>query len=334
MQPFDSSQTYSDPLLEPEVGAAWERFVAREPIGARALRRPVDSSWHRCQAAGVDPGRIRAPRMLSDASLLMRRETCSDLLEASAEAVQRALTLVSQSRMILTLCDADGTILSSDGDDTTMSFAEEIRLVPGAAWNELDCGTNAIGTAIATKAPVQIHAAEHYCEGIKLWTCSAAVIRHPLTDDVLGVINLSASAGEYSRERLGLAVTTACRVENVIAVYEMKRRRRLLETAAKALAASHSTDEILLFDRTGTLVTTNHASVASTSRVHELAGRRRLRALSLTTTSAQPLVNDLPGWLRPEWVEPVVSQGERLGTLLIVPPAGRSAFSARGDEGL
>ena len=43
-------------------------------------------------------------------------------------------------------------------------------------------GTNGIGTALATRRPAQVHAAEHFCEGIKRWTCAGAPVYEPGTD--------------------------------------------------------------------------------------------------------------------------------------------------------
>ncbi|MFP3693735.1 GAF domain-containing protein, partial [Burkholderia sp. SIMBA_048] len=71
-------------------------------------------------------------------------------------------------------------ILEHAGDARIMEPAGEIHLVPGCTWNELSSGTNAIGTALALQQPVQIHGSEHFCAGIKRWTCSATVIRDPL----------------------------------------------------------------------------------------------------------------------------------------------------------
>src|SRR3981081_2375400 len=43
--------------------------------------------------------------------------------------------------------------------------------MPGADWREAAIGTNGIGTALANRGPVQVYAAEHFCAGIKRWTC-------------------------------------------------------------------------------------------------------------------------------------------------------------------
>ena len=93
----------------------------------------------------------------------------------------QAREILSESGTIMILTDPRGVILQTEGDPATVDAARRIRLQTGASWHEPACGTNAIGTALAVGGPVQVHAAEHFCAGIKPWTCSATVVRDPAT---------------------------------------------------------------------------------------------------------------------------------------------------------
>ena len=42
---------------------------------------------------------------------------------------------------------------------------ERLEFVAGADWSEDAAGTNAIGTALTDGRPLQLMAAEHFCEG-------------------------------------------------------------------------------------------------------------------------------------------------------------------------
>ena len=86
---------------------------------------------------------------------------------------------LSESGTIMILTDPSGVILKTEGDPATLEAAGDVRLLSGVSWDELSSGTNAIGTALSLKEPVQIHATEHFCAGIKPWSCSAAVLRDP-----------------------------------------------------------------------------------------------------------------------------------------------------------
>jgi transcriptional regulator of acetoin/glycerol metabolism len=49
----------------------------------------------------------------------------------------------------------------------------------GVEWSERAAGTNAIGTAIVDRRPLQTLGAEHFCEGSLGFTCTAAPVYRP-----------------------------------------------------------------------------------------------------------------------------------------------------------
>src|SRR5262249_57680849 len=100
----------------------------------------------------------------------------------------------------------------------------------GGTWGEVDWGTKAIGTALSIQGPVQVHGAEHFCSGIKPWTCSATVIRDPIDGGILGVLDVSGQRDSFSRHVLSLAVIAAGRIEVELARREAELRHRLVQT--------------------------------------------------------------------------------------------------------
>ena len=80
-----------------------------------------------------------------------------------------------------------------------------MHLERGGRWNEADIGTNAIGTAIASGQPVQIHASEHFCSDVQRWTCAAAPIHHPADGKLLGVLDVSGPASTFNPQSLAYA---------------------------------------------------------------------------------------------------------------------------------
>jgi hypothetical protein len=55
-------------------------------------------------------------------------------------------------------------------------------------------GTNAIGTALAEDAPVQIFSAEHFVRTHHGWTCTACPVHDPRSGELLGVVDVSGPA--------------------------------------------------------------------------------------------------------------------------------------------
>jgi len=331
------AQMFSDPGNDAAVMAAWERFLDGGGRPSDALRSLVDGSWQRCQQHNVDPDKRSAPPPVGESKLESLKSRHTELLEAGAPIMACARDFLAETGTVMALADTSSTILTMEGDNPTLGSAESIHLLPGVAWSERICGTNAIGTALAVGQPVQIHSAEHYCAGIKRWTCSATVIRHPLDGEILGVVDVSGLSETYNRQSLALVVTTASRIESRLMMREMERRYRLLETVLRKWSAG--TEGLVLFDRRGYPVKANENAQAAISALGaelDLAAPRRVPALALGEGDGFAAGVALPQWMRAEWLEPVLSGGERLGTLLVLPlpRLGRAASAGEGERAL
>jgi len=325
-----SGQMFSIPENDGRIMTSWERFLSGGESGSDALRRLIDDSWRRCYGASVDPGRYQAPEPIAEQSLHSLRNECSDLVTAGAPVMASARDFLSETGTVMVLTDQAGTILNLEGDINTRDAAENVHLLSGANWSELTCGTNAIGTALAVGQPIQIHSAEHYCEGIKRWSCSATVVRDPCDGSIIGVIDVSGLSASYSRQSLALVVATAGRIENRLAKIEMEVRYRLLENCVGRLNGS-SSDGVIVFDRRGRAIKTNGyvANVLEDMGVeHDAADSDNLSGLSLDWARGSEQPEKLPEWMRREWLEPVILNGERVGAVLTLPTTRRGGARA------
>jgi hypothetical protein len=193
---------------------AHERFLhSGEAVGVRTL---VADSWRRCRDGGVDPGRTLAPVQLHGAELHSHRERnpLVELLPLFRELLGRIAT---EARHLMAVGDANARLLWVEGHPVLRRRAEHMNFVEGAAWDERAAGTNAPGTAIALNRPVQITAAEHFCEVVQPWTCSAAPIRDPHTRDVLGFVDLTGGDRLGTPVSLSLVRATALAAEGELA---------------------------------------------------------------------------------------------------------------------
>jgi AraC-like DNA-binding protein len=305
---------------EKKTRGAWDRFVRLGELAPNAVRTPVEDSWRRCHRAGVDPARAGAPAPRPEDGLRVMQQCDSELVHASRPIMAQARDILSESGTIMLLTDPTGVVLETKGDPATIDAAANIRLMTGANWNELDCGTNAIGTALSADGPVQIHAAEHFCDGIKGWTCSATVVRDPDDRTVLGVLDISGLSGAFNGHLLPLAMTAAGRIETALAAREIGRRERLLEYALGRVSEPGS-GGLILFDRKGRLVKADARAALTLAAIDvDLSLKLRLRIDALDTSGSRDADNaKLPDWLRPEWLESAIEGAERLGTIIILP---------------
>lgn len=294
---------------------AWERYLSGEPQATVPAKNFVVASWQRSLHSGVNPTGRSAPLAVRSDAMGELRRLHGDLVSAAAGLFADAVELLAGSGSIMLLTNPDGVVLQAVGDMPTLEKGENIHLMSGGDWREDVIGTNGIGTAIATGRPAQIHAAEHFCEGIKGWTCAGSPIFEPGTGAIMGVIDISGPPSTYQRNNLGLAVAAARQIEMVLTERSTRERMLLLEVCLQRLSASDAAG-IVVIDRHGRLVQTT-GKVSLPIRVGE-----RMPGLD-RDVAVEHWVNRLPDGLRAEWFNPVVADGRAIGALLVVPDRPR-----------
>jgi sigma-54 dependent transcriptional regulator, acetoin dehydrogenase operon transcriptional activator AcoR len=304
----------------------WERFVCGEPITPSQVGDLVVSSWKRSASSGVDPHGASAPLAATGDDVQHLRWRHRELLRASTGLITTIKDLLVGSRSILLLTSADGVVLDVAGHPQTLGRGGDINLAQGGDWRESTVGTNGIGTALATRKPAQIHAAEHFCEGIKGWTCAAAPINEPGSNAILGVIDISGPPDSFQHNNLTLAVAAARQIEAVLTQNWTLERARLLEACLHKLSATDAAG-LIAIDRRGRLVHLSGRFPVSMSVGEQLPGWD-------DHLSVEEWAQRLPEGLRSEWLHPVTADGQTIGAMLIVPQRARQTNIARtADNG-
>lgn len=294
--------------------SAWERFVTGDSVPPRAVEARIVASWQRSAECGIRPSVREAPIVVVGDAVEDLRWRHRELRKAASDLFTATKDLLTASRSIMILTSAAGVILDAVGNTQTLDEGQYIHLMPGGDWREVAIGTNGIGTALATRGPAQVHAAEHFCAGIKRWTCAAAPVCEPGTGTLLGVLDISGPPQTYHANNLTLAVAAAGQIEKMLAGVWTQERMRLLEVCLTRLSRSDAAG-LIAIDRRGRLV---HV----TGRVPLTVGvGERVPGLE-AGSSIDAWAGRLPSALRPEWLNPVIVDGDTIGAMLIVPAVG------------
>ncbi len=205
---------------------------ARPPARPRAV---IDDSWKRVRAAGLAPDTDPGPALGWMDVELGRQE--SGLALVLEELTAGLAPLTADGDNILVIADRFGRVLWRSGSTRVLSYADRLGFVEGAGWAEDQVGTNAIGTAIASRTPVQIFSAEHFARSHHAWTCAGAPIRDVHTGHILGVVDVSGPAATVHPTTLALVSTVARLAEARLREVHLAGLERLRSVAAPMLAS-------------------------------------------------------------------------------------------------
>ncbi|GAB3625818.1 fis family transcriptional regulator [Pandoraea terrae] len=310
--------------IQRETMRAWERFLSGVPLAEVTVSEHLGASWQRSVSSGVCPTNRSAPLAARGDDVARLRWRHRELLKAAASIFAVTKDLLVDSSTIMLLTTPEGVVLETAGDMHTLERGQDIHLMEGGDWGESSVGTNGIGTAIATRRPVQIHAAEHFCEGIKSWTCAAAPICDPLSGALVGVIDISGPPQTYQRNNLTLAVAAARQIELILAERAMNERMRLLEVCLQQVTGRDAT-AMLALDRHGRLIHASGRVPVALDLGEQLQGIDECSPI-------EEWAKQLPEGLRAEWLNPITVEGKRIGAMIVVPSRSRPANANRAIE--
>ncbi|MBA4602656.1 sigma-54-dependent Fis family transcriptional regulator [Thermoactinomyces mirandus] len=302
-----------------ELKKIWENFLLGESSKDK-LRQVVYQSWERCRHYGVNPHK-QETTIVYDARQLKKILNQSKLFNAALPVLHNLKRQTENTGYIVTLCDRFGRIIYLDGDPQTLRQAEKMNFVQGADWSEKKAGTNAIGTCIKISEPIQIFAAEHYCEGVHPWTCSSAPIYDPLTGELLGVIDLTGKWMDVQPHTLGMVVVSALSVQQRLKESSMIVRQILLHEYLKAIHRWPN-DAVIVMDQAMNVVEGNKRAC----KLLEIGSFQELENNREWIESLNHLLSSNGNQKEQEWQLPslnlrvyasvITHEGERAGFLL------------------
>ena len=197
-----------------EVERVRERFLtvgsvdAVRSVDEDILRPSVLDSWRRSQAMRVHPDRLDLP-------YVRQPDTDSRLAHAAEPVLLEATQGVSTEAMTVILTSADGVVMErSASDRALMKALDSVSLAPGYSYSEEFAGTNGIGTALETGRPVFICGGEHFVGPLGELACAGAPIRDPITQRLVGVVDLTCWASRSNPVLLPLVKSLGSQIED------------------------------------------------------------------------------------------------------------------------
>jgi sigma-54 dependent transcriptional regulator, acetoin dehydrogenase operon transcriptional activator AcoR len=256
------------------VQQAWNRLIEEDILDIQLVRTEIANSWQRCLNHNVDPMR-KNPGPPDQRKLRERLFQKQHLLKVARPFMDNLYNFVKGSGFQVVLTDEEGFLLEVLGDNEIVSRTRDVSLCPGGDWSETVNGTNAIGTAVIEKRPVQIYAFEHFCQPHHFLTCSAAPIYDP-ERNMIGVLDISGDYRYANAHTLGMVVAAVNAIENQL---------QLLKATDK-LYMAYRYSNTLLSNMSDGLISINNSGIITeiNSKGAEIFGVHPSRAKGLHIT--------------------------------------------------
>jgi transcriptional regulator of acetoin/glycerol metabolism len=183
-----------------------ERFLEGS-VEAETLRPTVLESWRRSQTLRVHPNRLEPP-------YVREPNTESRLVHAAAPVLRQITEDLTAQAVTVILTSADGVVLQrAVPEGTLMKALDSVSLAPGYSYAEEFAGTNGIGTALETCQPAFIRGSEHFVGKLDRLGCAGAPIRDPISQRVVGVVDLTCWASHSDPLLFALAKSAGRQIE-------------------------------------------------------------------------------------------------------------------------
>ena len=227
---------------DPERYARMLRHAHEDVIGGgnRAeIAVGIQESWRRSLALGISPDQhsphhVREP---AEVRALRREHPLSPAIPALTELLGDDS---DGGRQLLIITNAAGEVLWRVGGRNALAQADSLEFTEGADWSESGIGTNAISEVLRTGSAGQLFSAEHLVRTHHDWACTAAPIRHPLTGELLGVLDVSGPLTTLTPDSLRM-VRCAVRAAEEILGSRAAGARRTSASAGRTAAGAGRT---------------------------------------------------------------------------------------------
>jgi transcriptional regulator of acetoin/glycerol metabolism len=245
-----------------EVQTARHRFFDDGQAPRGLVSDTILKSWQRCRSGGLHANGSLVFEPIARNALGQLHEEHGSLLQLCRSELEMLYASAKDNGSIVVLTGPDGTILDALGSADFLSKAARVALRPGVSWHETFIGTNAIGTAIVERKPIEVRGGEHYMAPHSVLSCSASPILDP-RGRVAGVLDLSGHAAVHHMHALGMVKLSVEQIE-----------RRLFERAFadRDIIRMHLDPVMLGTANEGLLVFEDHRLVAANRHAMHMLG--------------------------------------------------------------
>jgi transcriptional regulator of acetoin/glycerol metabolism len=203
---------------------ARDRFLETGTLVDDGVVRPeIAASWRRCALSGLRP-ELASPTFDDSGAPEGQVWTAAEFV------IEKRREQLAETSAGLILADHRGRVLQVATTDAGLAelFAEH-DVARGFNFQESVVGTNGIGTVLETREAMRIVGHEHFIGGFRDLTCVGVPIRHPITRQLRGALNITCPTEDYSALLLPFALEVGHEIERRLYLAGSRKERLLLE---------------------------------------------------------------------------------------------------------
>ena len=231
--------------------SVWDRFVKEGALDDSRINKRISESWLFCRQKGINPYYGKGKTILTKDKFQERKKANKKLLHTALPVLKNLLPFLNHTKAVFLLVDPEGYVLFMDGHEMALHKAKSIHFIEGVKWTEEEVGTNAIGTALRIKEPIQIVGAEHYAVASHSWGCCSSPIWNE-DGQMAGILNTSYPVRfGIDEQMLPFVIAATYAIEQRLVADARTRELELLKHAS-LIQLSHSLT--IICDNQGKLV--------------------------------------------------------------------------------
>lgn len=145
----------------------------------------------RCKEYGLDPTIVPTfSQCLSSDAYAKKIETYSEIIDIVKFFINKFLSSVEGTPILVVVTDDKGHILRFEGDSTILDTVNQLGIKEGVRYIEKDMGVNAVSLALRYDRPIQLVGEDHYCQVYQNVACYSVPFRYKANNKPLGTISL------------------------------------------------------------------------------------------------------------------------------------------------
>ena len=190
---------------------------------------------------------------LTTTQLCEKKEQYEKILRIVLYFLDKFLLSIPHVPMIASVCDAEGYLLTVQGDEQNRLMAKNMGIEEGVRFKEEDCGINVITLALKHHSKMEIIGDQHYHHFLHETACYAVPIMDRKQESVIGAIAIMTDIRNANPLLLPMLLNVNESIEREI---ELMKQNQQLNIMNKIMMKT-TQNGILIADKNGKLVDFN-----------------------------------------------------------------------------